>query len=67
MKTGMEALRESDTSLAALARHLGVTRGAVAQWDRIPAERVVEIAKFTGIRREILRPDLYADLPEAAE
>lgn len=67
MKTGMEAIRESDTSLAALARHLGVTRGAVAQWDRVPAERVIEIARFTGIRREILRPDLYEDIPEAAE
>lgn len=63
----MDALRSGKKSLAALARDLGVTRGAIAQWDRVPAERVVEVSKFTGIAREVLRPDLYEPLRGAAE
>ena len=66
-KTGMDAIRGGEKTLAALARHLGVTRGAVAQWERVPAERVIEISRFTGIPREVLRPDLYEDIVEAAE
>ena len=47
-------------SLAQLARDLGISRAAVAQWKRVPAERVVAVERFTGIPREELRPDLYA-------
>lgn len=54
----IEAIR-AKMPLAELARHLGVTRGAVAQWSRVPAERVVEVERITGISREQLRPDLY--------
>ncbi|MFN7185967.1 MAG: transcriptional regulator [Pseudomonadota bacterium] len=42
-----------------LARELGVTPGAVNQWRRVPAERVVEVERITGIPREQLRPDLF--------
>lgn len=47
-------------AIANLARGLGITHAAVRQWgDRIPAERVVEVERLTGIPREALRPDLY--------
>lgn len=53
-------------NLSELARICDITRGAVAQWDRIPIERVNVIAEATGVSREILRPDIF--LPrEAAE
>jgi DNA-binding transcriptional regulator YdaS (Cro superfamily) len=42
-----------------LARMLGINRQALYQWRKIPAERVVEIERLTGMRREELRPDLY--------
>ncbi|MEL0107886.1 MAG: Cro/CI family transcriptional regulator [Rhodospirillaceae bacterium] len=42
-----------------LAESLGVTRQALYQWSRIPAERVLEIERLTGIARHDLRPDLY--------
>ena len=45
--------------LAEVARQLKITRGAVAKWREIPAGRVVEIERVTGIPRELLRPDLY--------
>lgn len=59
MKTGMDAVRENVTSMAELARGLGLTRGAVAQWDRVPAERVPAVARLTGLSRQSIRPDLY--------
>ena len=33
----------------ALATGLGVTAGAVSQWDRVPAERVLDVERLTGI------------------
>ena len=30
-------------SKAAIARHLGITKGAVSQWTVIPAEHVLEV------------------------
>lgn len=42
-----------------VARALGITHGAVSQWRRVPAERVVVVSALTGIPRERLRPDLY--------
>jgi len=42
-----------------LARQLGLTRATLYNWKRVPAERVVEVEKITGIPRTKLRPDLY--------
>lgn len=42
-----------------LARRLGIKVQSIQQWDRIPAERVVDIERVTGVPREELRPDLY--------
>jgi DNA-binding transcriptional regulator YdaS (Cro superfamily) len=44
---------------SALAVALGITPGAISQWDRVPAERVLEVEKATGIPRQVLRPDVY--------
>lgn len=49
---------------ARLARDLKLTHSAVYQWHgRVPAERVVEVERITGIPREALRPDLYMRAP----
>lgn len=48
--------------LSELASSLGVTPGAVAQWEKVPAERVPAVSRATGIPREDLRPDLYGEL-----
>lgn len=42
-----------------VARALKITHGAVSQWKRVPAERVIAVEALTGIARERLRPDLY--------
>jgi DNA-binding transcriptional regulator YdaS (Cro superfamily) len=50
-----------------LATELGVTHGAVSQWRRIPAERVLDVERITGVGREELRPDLYPPPREEAK
>jgi len=53
-------------AVAELARALGISHAAVRQWDsRVPAERVVDVERLTGIPREALRPDLYRRTPVA--
>jgi DNA-binding transcriptional regulator YdaS (Cro superfamily) len=42
-----------------LARRLGLSPQAVYLWQKIPAERVIEVERLTGVRRQILRPDLF--------
>lgn len=42
-----------------VARALKITHGAVSQWTRVPAERVLAVSDITGIPKEELRPDLY--------
>jgi DNA-binding transcriptional regulator YdaS (Cro superfamily) len=55
----MQLLRGERGRIPRLAKELGLTRSAIHQWDRIPAERVVEVERITGIKRELLRPDLF--------
>lgn len=50
--------------MAELARRLKIARQAPAQWWRIPAERVLDIERETGVSRHELRPDLY---PESSQ
>lgn len=51
----------------ALGNALGCSSQAISQWSRIPADRVVDVERITGIPREELRPDLYRRDAEAAE
>ena len=51
---------------AALARALGISQPSVSAWRRIPANRVLAIEALTGVRRDHLRPDLYAVSESAA-
>jgi DNA-binding transcriptional regulator YdaS (Cro superfamily) len=50
---------EKAGGIVKLSLSLGLSRGAASQWKKIPAERVVEVERLTGVPREILRPDLY--------
>ena len=42
-----------------LARQLGITPQAINAWRRVPADRVLQVEKITGVPRQALRPDLY--------
>ena len=56
---GMQLIRAQRGLLSEVARALGLTRAAVVKWAEVPADRLVEIERITGIPREALRPDLY--------
>ena len=59
MLLALRAAVKTAGSMRALAHLIGVTSAAVAQWDRVPAKRVVDVERATSIPREQLRPDLY--------
>jgi DNA-binding transcriptional regulator YdaS (Cro superfamily) len=52
---------------AKLARALGVTPGALSQWERVPAERIAAVSAATGIPAAELRPDLAAAFAQPSE
>jgi DNA-binding transcriptional regulator YdaS (Cro superfamily) len=56
---GVAAVTKAAGSKSNLARLLGISRGAVCQWPRIPGARVIAIESATGIPRHVQRPDLY--------
>jgi TorA maturation chaperone TorD len=53
-----EAIRAAG-GISELARRLGIAQPSVSNWMRVPSERVLSVESATGIRREMLRPDLY--------
>lgn len=48
-----------------LARAVGVDKASVTRWNqgRVPAERVLDVERVTGISRHDLRPDIYGPPP----
>ena len=59
MKIGLQRALKASGGPAALARWLGITKQAVGQWDRVPAERVLAVSDATGVPCHVLRPDLH--------
>ncbi|MEX0589764.1 MAG: Cro/CI family transcriptional regulator [Xanthobacteraceae bacterium] len=49
-----------------LARRIGISQPSVSNWNRVPAERVLEVEAATGIERIVLRPDLYGERKKLA-
>jgi len=44
---------------AQIARELGIHRVAVYQWERVPVNRVLQVAKIIKMRPSQIRPDIY--------
>jgi len=59
MDRGLELAVKAAGGRAALARRLGLSKQAVTRWARVPAGRVVAVAKVTRVYAEVLRPDLF--------
>lgn len=59
-KSGLEKAIEAAGSISELARRLETTRQAVSQWKQIPAERIGDVHRVTGVPQKELRPDLFA-------
>lgn len=61
---------ERGGGVSAVAKALKLTDEAVRLWrarGKVPAGRVVELERLTGVPREDLRPDLYRRQPEGAK
>jgi hypothetical protein len=58
---GLRAAIAKAGGLQKLGQLLGINYQAIQQWQRVPSERIVEIERVTGVRREALRPDLYRE------
>lgn len=69
---GIALIRAQRGLISRIAAELGISQSAVSMWERVPAERVVEVERISGIPRHRLRPDLhlppdsalYATMPE---
>ena len=44
---------------AKVARPLNLTRQAIYQWKRVPAEHVLTLERLSGVPRYQIRPDIY--------
>jgi TorA maturation chaperone TorD len=55
-----EAIRVAG-GVSELARRIGISQPSVSNWNRVPAERVLEVEAATGVERVVLRPDLYGE------
>ena len=42
-----------------LADALNITHAAIPQWREVPADKLVAVEEATGIKRQVLRPDLF--------
>lgn len=56
---GLNEAIKAAGGVSELARRIGISQPSVSNWNRIPAERVLEIEAVTGVSRVVLRPDLY--------
>lgn len=64
-ETALKKAIKAAGGYSALGRLFNIHRQAVAQWKKVPAERVIALEKATGgtISRYDLRPDIYPDKP----
>ncbi len=55
----VERAAEKAGGVVSLARELGIKHNALYSWNRVPAERVLDIERITGISRHEQRPDIF--------
>lgn len=59
-RLALNSARKAAGGNTGLARRLGkLTSQAVSQWKHVPAQRVLDVERITGIPRHQLRPDIY--------
>ncbi len=56
-----QLLKERGLTMARLAAAFDIEKSSVLYWarKRVPAERVLDVERITGIPRHQLRPDIY--------
>lgn len=60
IETALDRAKQAAGGNTGLAGKItGITPQAISQWRRVPAERVLEVERVTGVPRHELRPDIY--------
>jgi DNA-binding transcriptional regulator YdaS (Cro superfamily) len=59
VESPLDRARRQAGGSVGLGRSLGISSQAVSQWKRVPAERVLDVERASGVSRQELRPDLY--------
>ncbi|MDF2994653.1 MAG: hypothetical protein K0R27_290 [Xanthobacteraceae bacterium] len=59
MIASIQHAAENVGGITRLAREIGVKHQTFYSWKRVPAERVLDIERVSGVPRHELRPDLY--------
>ena len=70
MNSKSPAIEQAATAVgnkSMLARALGIQVQSIQQWKRIPAERVLDVERISGISRYVLRPDIFGPAPLSQE
>jgi len=65
MNEAIASLAEKVGGITKLAALIGVQHQSIYSWRRVPAERVLDIERITGVSRHDLRPDLYPREPNS--
>lgn len=68
MLSALERAKAAVKGNTGLARALtgDITPQAISQWKKVPAERVLDVERVTGVPRNELRPDIYPEPVRAA-
>jgi DNA-binding transcriptional regulator YdaS (Cro superfamily) len=56
--TGMDLIRDRRGLIAKIAKGLNIHASAISMWAKVPAERLPDVERITGIPRHDLRPDI---------
>ena len=63
---GLQKAIEAAGNRTALAEKLGITLGAISQWEKVPLNRVLQVEAATGVPRYQLRPDFFMGVEHGA-
>lgn len=63
---GLKQAIDAAGGIGALARGLGIKQPSVSSWSKVPADRVLAVESLTGVKRDKLRPDLFASQSSAS-
>ena len=62
-RTALECILAERGMATRLAEALEISKAAIFQWkaNGVPAERVLDVERITGVARQKIRPDIYPE------